>query len=110
LLDQRSAKGLLNRFIESVQFTMMEDLVMTTLTITVPVCPLVGRSLRDDLVQLWRNERARRQQRRLLRGLARLSPRLIADMGIDPDAARAAAEDSWDEWHPDRMLRSAPWI
>lgn len=83
---------------------------MTSLAITLPVRPLAGRSLRDDLIQLWRNELARRQHRRLLRQLGRRSPRLIADMGFDPDQARATVENSWDEWHPDRLLRSAPWL
>jgi hypothetical protein len=88
----------------------MEDLPMTTLAITLPVRPLVGRSLHEDLVQLWRNQMARHRHRKLLRKLARYSPRLIADMGGDPEAARLAVENSWDEWHPERMLRSAPWI
>jgi uncharacterized protein YjiS (DUF1127 family) len=83
---------------------------MTTLAISLPVRPLAGASLQDDLRQLARNMAARRQQRRLMRQLARLDARLIADMGFDPQAAREAVENSWDEWHPDRMLRSAPWI
>lgn len=83
---------------------------MAALALRTMVCPLPGATLRDDFVQLWRNALARRRHRRLLRQLGRLSPRLIADMGFDPDEVLGAAENSWDEWHPDRMLRSAPWI
>lgn len=70
---------------------------------------LEGTSLLDDLLQLLRNHMARRELRRLLRGLSRISPRQLADMGFDPAEVRDAADGSWDEWHPHRMLRRALW-
>ena len=76
---------------------------MTTLAITLPVRPLAGRSLRDDLAQLWHNEVARHRHRRLLRQLSRRDPRLVADMGFDPEEVQAAAEGTWDELHPERV-------
>lgn len=83
---------------------------MAALTLRTMVRPLPGSTLVDDLGQLWRNEMARRERKRLLRGLARRDARLIADMGFDPEEVRRAAEDTWDEFRPELMLRSAPWI
>ncbi len=83
---------------------------MTTLALEIPVCELPGSTFVDDIRQLLRNEIARRQRKHLFRRLSRMSPRLLADMGVDPDEARRAAESSWDELRPDLMLRNAPWI
>lgn len=71
--------------------------------------PLAGTSLVDDVAQLLRNHAARRDRRRLLRGLSRIAPRQLVDMGLDLAEVRDAVEGSWDEWHPDRLLRRAPW-
>lgn len=83
---------------------------MTTLAMTLPVRHLAGRSLHEDLVQLWRNQLARSRHRRMLRRLARYSPRLIADMGLEAHDVHLAVENSWDEYRPELMLRQAPWI
>ena len=83
---------------------------MTGLAVELPVRPLAGLTLRDDVAQLLRNAMTRRQHRRLMRQLARRDARLVADMGFDPEDVRAAAEGSWDEFRPELMLRSAPWL
>ncbi len=110
LLDDKGTKGVLNRFIESVQSMVMEDFPMTTLAMSLSIRPLAGQSLRSDLVQLWRNQLARHRHRQMLRRLARYSPRLIADMGLETHDVLMAVENSWDEYRPDLMLRPAPWI
>ena len=71
--------------------------------------PLAGTSLVADVTQLIANHRARRERRRLLRGLSRISPRQLVDMGVDPAEVRDAVEGSWDEWHPGCMLRRVTW-
>ena len=83
---------------------------LTAPAIDFPSYPLVGTSLRDDLSQLIGNALARHRHRRLLRKLARRSSHLLRDMGFDPREVQMAAEDSWDEYRPELMLRRAPWI
>ena len=85
-------------------------MAMTDMAFDLSTRPLAGTTFRDDLVQLARNWRARQQQRSLMRQLARRDPRLLADMGLDPCDVRSAVENTWDEFRPERMLRSAPWI
>jgi len=83
---------------------------LTAPAIEFPSRPVVGTSFRDDLSQPIGNALARHRHRRLLRRLARRSPRLLRDMGFDPREVQMAAENSWDEYRPDLLLRSAPWI
>lgn len=83
---------------------------MAALALRLVAHPLPASSLAGDIVQVWRNEMARRERRRLLRHLSRLDARLIVDMGFDPTEARAVVENSWDELRPELMQRSAPWI
>lgn len=83
---------------------------LTSFAIDLPVRPLAGTSLLDDLTQVARNAVARHRQRRLLRQLARRDPRLLRDMGFDPHEVHLAAENTWDEFRPELMLRQAPWI
>jgi hypothetical protein len=48
----------------------------------------------------WKAWRERRRSARALLVLARRDPRLIRDMGLDPEAIRAALEGSWDDMRP----------
>ena len=81
---------------------------MAALALRRMACPLPSSTLREDIIQLWRNEVTRRERRRLLRRLARHDARLIADMGIDVEEVGGAVEGTWDEWHPERILRHLP--
>lgn len=48
----------------------------------------------------WRAMRRHRQERRQLVALSRLGPRLIRDIGFDPEDIYRALDGSWDEVDP----------
>jgi uncharacterized protein YjiS (DUF1127 family) len=53
----------------------------------------------------FRAVRRRVEERRTIAKLSRLSPHLIRDMGLDPEAIRGALIGTWDEVHEDRFPR-----
>lgn len=71
-----------------------------------------GRVRYDALGTLlagWRAMRRHRQERRALVAISRLGPRLIRDMGFDPQQIREALEGSWNEIDPAILQRFLPW-
>ena len=83
---------------------------MSDLVLSLPVRPLPGLTLKDDIVQLVSNAVGRYRHRRLLRRLSRLDARLLIDMGFDPDEIDAAADPVWGPLQPAAGLRSTPWL
>jgi uncharacterized protein YjiS (DUF1127 family) len=57
----------------------------------------------SELREAVRAVRRRVEERRTIARLSRLSPHLIRDMGLDPDAIRGALIGTWDEVHEDRF-------
>ncbi len=57
----------------------------------------------DAIRAAWQVLHERRLQRLALRRAARLGPRLLADMGIDPATVRAVS-DGWDQLLPNGYL------
>ncbi|MEX0955650.1 MAG: DUF1127 domain-containing protein [Rhizobiaceae bacterium] len=56
----------------------------------------------------WRAFVAHRRERSTVIALARLSPRMLRDMGIDPERVYEAVDGSWDEIDPHRLVRILP--
>ncbi|MCT7375907.1 hypothetical protein [Chelativorans salis] len=48
----------------------------------------------------WRAMRLHRRERRAIVAISRLDPRLISDMGFDPERIYEALDGSWDEVDP----------
>lgn len=51
----------------------------------------------------WQAFRQRRQERRTLIAISRLGPRIIRDIGLDPEQVYEALDGSWDELEPLRL-------
>lgn len=51
----------------------------------------------------WRAFRQRRRERRTLIEISRLGPRVIRDIGLDPEQVYEALDGSWDEMEPLRL-------
>lgn len=70
------------------------------------------RRVRYDLVgalqAAWQAFVQRRRERHTVIALARLSPRMLRDMGIDPERVYEAVEGTWDEVEPHRLERDTP--
>ncbi|KXF77011.1 hypothetical protein ATN84_13580 [Paramesorhizobium deserti] len=60
------------------------------------------------LIAGWRAMRRHRQERRELVALSRRTPRVIRDMGFDPEEIYAALNSSWDEVDPARFHSHLP--
>jgi uncharacterized protein YjiS (DUF1127 family) len=76
------------------------------MTMTIPAGGLRSArrpSFLDALRAAWAAHRRRREHLLALRQLDRLGPRLLADAGIDPALARAAA-DPWEHLPPSGFL------
>ncbi|MCT8999002.1 DUF1127 domain-containing protein [Chelativorans intermedius] len=56
----------------------------------------------------WRAMRLHRQERRAIVEISRLDPRLIRDMGFDPEQIYEALDGSWDEVDPTGLGRLLP--
>lgn len=56
----------------------------------------------------WHAMRRHRRERRALVAISRLGPRLIRDMGFEPQQIYAALEGSWDEVDPAKLQRFLP--
>lgn len=60
-------------------------------------------AFRDAFRAAWEGHRRLRAERIAAASLARLGPRLLADMGIDPESVGAAREN-WDDLRPNGYL------
>lgn len=56
----------------------------------------------------WRAMRRHRQERRALVSLSRQDPRLLRDMGFDPEEVYRALDGSWDEVDPANFRAHLP--
>ncbi|WP_163271471.1 hypothetical protein [Chelativorans alearense] len=56
----------------------------------------------------WRAMRLHRRERRAMVAISRLDPRLISDMGFDPERIYEALDGSWDEVDPAGFLSHLP--
>ena len=56
----------------------------------------------------WRAFVAHRRERDTVIALARLSPRALRDIGIDPEQVYDAVDGGWDEIDPHRLVRVLP--
>ena len=61
------------------------------------------RALLEALRAAWQRHLRRRADRLALQHAGRLGPRLLADMGFDPELVRAA-QGGWDELRPNGFL------
>lgn len=52
------------------------------------------------LLTRWHAMRCYRQERRVIVALSRLDPRLIRDMGFDPEQVYETLDGTWDEVDP----------
>ncbi|WP_159590804.1 hypothetical protein [Chelativorans xinjiangense] len=68
----------------------------------------VRYDLLGTLLAGWRAMRLHRRERRAMVAISRLDPRLISDMGFDPELIYEALDGSWDEVDPARLLRHLP--
>lgn len=71
----------------------------------------IGTSRYDFLGALgagWQAFRQRRRERRDLVRISRLGPRIIRDIGLDPEEVYEALDGSWDEVEPIRFWRLLP--
>jgi hypothetical protein len=57
----------------------------------------------------WQGYRQRRADRRALALAGLRDARLLADMGLDPDAVRAATSGAWDDLSPNGFLVHRRW-
>ena len=73
---------------------------------------LEARRVRYDLFgalqAAWQAFVQHRRERRTVVALARLSPRILRDMGIDPERVYEAVDATWDEVDPHRLVRILP--
>lgn len=60
----------------------------------------LARALADSPLEAWRALARRRAERRDLRAVARLGPRLMRDAGFDPEAVDAEIGSGWDRIDP----------
>jgi hypothetical protein len=59
-----------------------------------------ARALADTLLEAWRALARRRVERRDLRAVAQLGPRLMRDAGFDPEVVDAKIGGGWDRFDP----------
>ena len=52
--------------------------------------------LASRIAGFWQARRERREEKRTLAELSQYEPRLLRDIGLDPDAIRDAARTAWD--------------
>jgi hypothetical protein len=74
---------------------------MTILTLPYALPKPTAETLRHRLRRAWSDIAARRAERRALVRIARLGPRLMADIGVDPELT---AVDAWDALLPNGHL------
>jgi hypothetical protein len=70
-----------------------------------------GRARYDFMGTLlagWRAMRRHRQRRREIVAISRHGPRLIRDMGFDPEEVYKVLDGSWDEVDPARLRSHFP--
>jgi hypothetical protein len=77
--------------------------------VTAVLTPRFRESSRPAALQalqaVWQQHRRDRAERRALERAGRLGPRLLADMGFDPELVR---HDGWDELRPNGFLVRRP--
>jgi hypothetical protein len=78
---------------------MEANMVMTTYTGRQHEAPLAGPL--DAVRAAWSKLREQRAERRAAAQVARLGPRLVADIGLDPEVVRP---DGWDSVRPNPLL------
>jgi uncharacterized protein YjiS (DUF1127 family) len=59
-----------------------------------------ARALADNLLEAWRSLARTRVERRDLRAVAQLGPRLMRDAGLDPEGVDAKIGSGWDRLDP----------